>query len=95
MTTLASPATVDIRGIVLRERHPLIFSSFNALAVGQSMQLVNDHDPQPLRHQFDAQMPGHFAWRTVEAGPEVWRVDITRLDAERSTTPCCGHCGGA
>jgi len=95
MTPLASPATVDIRGIVLRERHPLIFSSFNALAVGQSMQLVNDHDPQPLRHQFDAQMPGQFAWRTVEAGPEVWRVDITRLDAERSTTSCCGHCGGA
>ena len=97
MTLQTSPATramVDLRGIVMRERHPLIFSAFNTLAEGQSMQLVNDHDPQPLRRQFEADLAGRFSWNTVEAGPEVWRIDIRRLANAPASGGCCGHCGG-
>ena len=61
MTTLTS-ATVDVRNIAPRERHPLIFSTFRGLAAGEAMQLVNDHDPKPLYYQFQAEMPGKFAW---------------------------------
>lgn len=50
-------------------------------SVGDAVILVNDHDPKPLYYQFEAEKPGRFGWEYVEAGPEVWRVRITRRKA--------------
>ncbi|WP_119155331.1 DUF2249 domain-containing protein [Caldimonas tepidiphila] len=88
-------ATVDVRDIPPRERHPRIFSTFRGLAAGQAMELVNDHDPRPLYHQFQAEMPGRFAWDYLEAGPDTWRVAITRVADPQAQGSCCGCCGGA
>jgi len=75
MTT--SPTTVlDVREMAPRERHPTILSTFAALDSGQVMELVNDHDPKPLRYQFEAELPGTFTWEYLEEGPEAWRVRI-------------------
>jgi len=94
MTTTTSPtATVDVRSIAPRERHPLIFSTFRGLAIGQAMELVNDHDPKPLYYQFQAEMPGKFGWDSLEAGPDTWRVSITRL-VPHADGECCGTFGG-
>ena len=91
--------TVDVRTIAPRERHPLIFSTFRGLASGQSMELVNDHDPRPLYYQFNAELPGEFGWEYLEQGPDTWRVSITRVGEARATGAdasgsCCGGgCG--
>ncbi|GAA6762464.1 MULTISPECIES: DUF2249 domain-containing protein [Thermus] len=69
---------LDVRPIPPRERHPRIFGVFDSLEPGESFVLVNDHDPRPLYYQFQAERPGAFAWEYLEAGPEVWRVRITR-----------------
>jgi uncharacterized protein (DUF2249 family) len=96
MAQSALPATVDVRTIAPRERHPLIFSTFRKLASGQVMELVNDHDPRPLYYQLQAEMPGTFAWAYLEQGPQTWRVAITRNDASVAPSEkCCGSCGGA
>lgn len=95
MTTTATSATVDVRRIAPRERHPLIFSTFRGLATGQAMELVNDHSPNPLYHQFQAEMPGRFSWDYLESGPDTWRVSITRLAPSHADGQCCGSCGGA
>lgn len=90
-------ALVDVRQIAPRERHSLIFSSFRKLPPGQSMELVNDHDPRPLYHQFQAELPGGFSWDYLEAGLDIWRVRITRLAAAPAPTQsgCCGGgCSG-
>ena len=96
---MASTASrIDVRTIAPRERHPLIFSTFGKLAAGQAMELVNDHDPQPLFHQFNAEIPGQFAWEYLERGPETWRVAITRTGTAsggHANGSCCGGCGGA
>ena len=68
--------TVDVREIAPRERHSLIFSTFDGLRAGEAMTLVNDHDPKPLRYQFEAEHAGDFSWDYLEQGPEVWRVRI-------------------
>ena len=98
--TLTQPTfTLDLRTIPPRERHPLIFGRFDALATGQALQLVNDHNPQPLRFQFEDRAFGQFTWDTLEAGPAVWRIQITRIaDAARpaadgQASSCCS--GGA
>jgi uncharacterized protein (DUF2249 family) len=95
MTTTAAITTVDVRHIVPRERHPLIFSTFYGLGAGQAMQLVNDHDPKPLYYQFLAEAPGAFGWDYLEAGPDTWRVAITKLTGSHANGQCCGSCGGA
>ncbi|MEW6100403.1 MAG: DUF2249 domain-containing protein [Pseudomonadota bacterium] len=83
--------TVDVRTIVPRERHPLIFSTFAKLEPGHAMELVNDHDPKPLYYQFQAELPGAFGWDYLERGPEVWRVRIVKLAPAAGST-CCGSC---
>jgi uncharacterized protein (DUF2249 family) len=69
---------LDVRPIPPREKHPAIFRAFDALAGGQAMLLINDHDPRPLRYQFQAERPESFDWVYEEEGPEVWRVRISR-----------------
>lgn len=68
--------TIDVREILPRQRHPLIFQTFDTLGVGESFMLVNDHDPKPLFYQFSAERTGRFTWEYMEEGPETWRVQI-------------------
>ena len=69
---------LDVRVIPPPEKHPAIFATFEALAPGESFVLVNDHDPKPLRYQFQAEHPGGYSWTYEESGPVVWRVRIGR-----------------
>jgi uncharacterized protein (DUF2249 family) len=80
-------STIDVRTIAPRKRHALIFSTFESLPSGGALQLVNDHDPQPLFHQFAARYPGRFGWSYLEQGPQTWRVAIAKAANE-----CCGAC---
>ena len=93
-----SASRVDVRTIAPRDRHPVIFATFRQLATGQSMELVNDHDPRPLYYQFDIELPGQFSWEYLEQGPDTWRVAIKRTragDAYDGGSSCCGGgCGG-
>lgn len=69
---------IDVRAIIPRERHPRIFAAFDQLAPGAGFELVNDHDPRPLRYQFEAERPGQLEWTYLEQGPEVWRVRLEK-----------------
>ncbi len=69
---------LDVRNVVPRERHTLIFDSFTALKPREAFVLINDHDPRPLYYQFEDEHTGQFSWDYLEKGPEVWRVWIGR-----------------
>lgn len=81
---------IDVQSIVPAERHGLIFQKFDHLEKGQSLIIVNDHDPRPLLRQFQETRPNQFQDEYLQAGPEVWKVKITRTKSEG----CCGFCGG-
>jgi len=96
-TEIAS--TLDVRQIPPPQRHAQIFGRFDALQPGQALQLVNDHDPLPLRWQFEDRLRGSFDWTYLEAGPALWRVQIGKLKAKPSgwgEDSCCsgGACSG-
>lgn len=74
---MADPTTLDLRSLAPRERHDLIFERLADLATGDTLRLINDHDPKPLRYQLDAECPHQFAWEPVETGPQRWIIDIT------------------
>ena len=63
------------------DKHPEVFRSFEALTVGGSFVLVNDHDPRHLHEEFEADYPGGYGWEYLERGPAAWRIRITRLAA--------------
>ena len=74
---LAGP-DLDVRDLPPARRHTTIFDTYRALLPGKAFVLVNDHDPKPLRYQFEAEHAGQFTWDALESGPEVWRVRIGR-----------------
>lgn len=95
-TLAASTHAIDLRSVTPRDRHALIFARFDALQPGQALELLNDHDPQPLRVQFENRAFGQYDWRYIESGPASWRVRIGKVVAEAASTTgdsCCS--GGA
>jgi uncharacterized protein (DUF2249 family) len=91
----ATATRIDVRQLACEDRHSLIFTTFGNLAAGKAMELINDHDPKPLRNVFQARHPDKFGWEYLEQGPATWRVAITKLaDAHGSGGKCCGSCGG-
>lgn len=82
--------SIDVRTVPPRERHPRIFGMLGALAPGGSMLITSDHDPRPLHYQLETNFPGQFGWDYLEAGPDVWRVEIARLEGGSGCECYCG-----
>lgn len=76
---MAEHQELDIRLIEPRHKHPTIFNTFDALDSGESFILVNDHDPMPLRFQFESSRPEQFEWHYLQKGPQVWKVRLVRI----------------
>ena len=80
MTTRLAPPIVDIRQMgpcVERKAH--VLAVFDSLGQGESLEVVNDHLPNGLRTHFDEHRPGLFSWRTLENGPDIFRISIERI----------------
>ena len=93
----ATLAEIAVRSIPPYQRPQQIFAQVDALQVGQSLRIVNDHDPVPLRHQLESRSPGLHV-RPLQAGPQLWRVQISKVQgvADADQGSCCsgGACGG-
>lgn len=77
-------AELDARVLPKPEKHKTIFATFAKLAVGESFVLLNDHEPEPLRLEFEREHPGSYGWEYLERGRErgaLWRTRISRLSS--------------
>lgn len=79
---------IEAQQIPAPERHAFIFQSFDNLEGGESLIIVNTHDPIPLLRQFDDRKAGQFVHEYLEQGPQTWRLKITKKKKEG----CCGFC---
>lgn len=77
-TPIDTSEELDLRHVPRPQRHPLIFAKFDALAMGNSLRLLNDHDPVPLHGQLENLRPGQAAWEYLERGPSLFRIRIRR-----------------
>ena len=75
----AKVVTLDVREMAPWERHPRIFETFDALEVGDTLKLVNDHEPKPLYYQFMAEMPGRVEWESKQMAPQEWVALIKKV----------------
>ena len=72
---------MDVRPIPCSIKHGMILQTWRELPVGDHFILLNDHDPVPLRYQFQAEFPESLSWDYIERGPTDFRVKITKLQA--------------
>lgn len=71
--------TLDLRPMPPFERHEKIFENWESLTPGQTLQIINDHDPKPLHYQFEAEQNGKYEWTYIKGGPKDWIVNIKRI----------------
>ncbi len=71
--------TLDVRQMPPWERHPTIFETFEKLSVGETLKLVNDHEPKPLYYEFMAERPGQVEWESRQLGPREWVAMIKKV----------------
>ncbi len=70
---------LDVRAVPKPQRHPLIFTRFDSLAVGESFVLVNSHDPKHLHGEFERDHPGAYDWSYLPtSNSRLYRIKITR-----------------
>ncbi len=69
---------LNVTTIEPRNRHPLIFSTFDGLQKGEALVLTNDHDPKPLYYSLLHEREGQFEWEYLAQGPEEWKVKIAK-----------------
>ncbi len=82
---------MDVRPIPCSIKHGMILKRWFELPVGDFFVLLNDHDPVPLRYQFEAEFPGAFTWEHLERGPAEFRVKISKLPVaqlKEIASPC-------
>lgn len=73
---MSTVTELDLRPLPPAQRHATIFSHLDEMGVGDTLRLVNDHDPKPLWYQLEAERSGQFHWTVVESGPERWVIEI-------------------
>ncbi|WP_436934925.1 DUF2249 domain-containing protein [Halovenus marina] len=74
--SIAITEELDVRDLPPAKRHELIFESYAELDGGEGFVLVNDHDPKPLYHQFDAEAGPQFRWEYRQRDDGEFRVLI-------------------
>ncbi len=91
---IGADKVMDVRPIPCSIKHGLIMRTWRDLPLGDHFILLNDHDPVPLRYQFEAEYPAAFTWDYLEKGPNDFRVKITKLKPV-SHVPTSSPCGGS
>ncbi|MBB5205020.1 uncharacterized protein (DUF2249 family) [Inhella inkyongensis] len=90
-------ACLDLRSAPARERHRPVFTAFDGLKLGATMELTDARDLRSLRALLDAARPGAFDWSVMEDGPSTWSVRVAKTKGFNmdGCAGCSCNCGGA
>lgn len=78
--------TLYVPKLPAAQKHETIFKKLEELQGGESLTIVNDHDPKPLYYQLVALYGPLFQWEYIENGPEQWQVLITKTNTNENIT---------
>lgn len=74
-------ALIDVRTLPTWQRHPKIMEAFDGLAAGDELTIVSDHEPRPLRTQFEQTRSGRYVWAQRMLASDHWEVTLRRIPA--------------
>jgi uncharacterized protein (DUF2249 family) len=71
---------LDLREVPPNERHPKIHDAFSDLESGETLTIVNDHEPRPLFYEFRAERDAFDAeaYRCEQRGPEEFVAPLPK-----------------
>lgn len=79
---------LDVRGVPPRGRFERIMGAYEALALGDTLELTVDHDPECMYFTLAGTRGREsFAFEYLDRGPLLWRVQVTKLMEVASRTP--------
>jgi len=78
----AELGTIDVRDLKPQRRHAALLGVFDELDAGEGFVLVNDHDPKPLYHQFEAEAGPSFRWEYRQRDTGKFRVLIGKAETD-------------
>jgi uncharacterized protein (DUF2249 family) len=70
---------LDLRSVMPFKRQELIFQNWDTLKPGETLKIINDHDPKPLYYFFEAELKNQYEWEYEKEGPKDWAVKIKKL----------------
>jgi len=70
--------SLDLRAMPPFQRHEKIFQLWDTLKSGETLKIINDHDPKPLWYQFEVEFKGKYEWEYGQKGPKDWVVSIKK-----------------
>lgn len=78
-----SETTLDLRDVPPPERHPKIHDAFEALEPGETLTIVNDHEPKPLFYEMKAEVDAFDAheYAVEHRGPEEFVAELPKREA--------------
>lgn len=79
-------AEFDLRPEQLRHSHEQVMSKFAVLPVGESIRIILDHEPRPLRSRFGELYARSYVWTQRYLGGEFWEATIRRTSHRVQTS---------
>jgi uncharacterized protein (DUF2249 family) len=86
---------LDLRGTPPSERHGLVCGAFSDLRTDESLHLIYDYEPRPLRRRFEKTFAQQFVWMQRRLARERWEISLRKLAApsdSRSTAHFMQRC---
>ncbi|ELY69278.1 DUF2249 domain-containing protein [Natrinema versiforme] len=74
---------LDVRDVPPVNRHPKIHDAFEALEPGESLQIINDHEPKPLFYEFEAEVDSFDAdgYEVEQVAPDEFVATFPKGEA--------------
>ncbi len=71
---------LDVREVSPRDRFERIMAAYEGLSLEDTLELTVDHDPECMYFTLaGTRGTDSFAFRYLERGPLLWRVEVTKL----------------
>jgi uncharacterized protein (DUF2249 family) len=72
--------TLDLRELPPAKRHPRIHDAFAAIDSGETLRIVNDHDPKPLFYEMRAEVEAFDAdgYEVTQRGESEFVADLPK-----------------
>jgi uncharacterized protein (DUF2249 family) len=80
--------TLDVRDIEPADRHPKIHSAFEELRPGDTLTIINDHEPKPLYYEMAAERPAFDEenYEVSREAPQKFVAAFPKAEADATVT---------
>mgnify|MGYP000017513231 CR=1 FL=1 len=71
---------LDLRDVSPPKRHPLIHEAFDEMDSGDTLTIVNDHEPKPLFYEFQAEVEAFDVdgYEVEKTGPNEFEAELPK-----------------